>query len=146
MRIMIISGYFNPLHTGHLDYIDDAKATGNYLVAIVNNDQQVKLKGSTDFLSESARMRIVASLRNVDKAILSIDSDKTVVETLRSQYERYSLDPFVDSITFCNGGDRTKGNSPEEEYCQRVGMKTLYNVGGSKTQSSSKLLDSVGEK
>ena len=146
MKIIIVSGYFNPLHTGHLDYIDNAKWVGDCLVAIVNNDRQVKLKGSTDFLPEEDRLRIVASLRNVDKAILSIDSDKTVVETLRTQYEHYSVDPFVDSITFCNGGDRTKGNSPEEEYCLGVGIKTLYNIGGSKTQSSSELLDSVVEK
>ena len=62
MRIVICSGFMNPIHTGHIDYMESAKALGNYLIVIVNNDEQVKLKGSTPFMSESDRLRIVESM------------------------------------------------------------------------------------
>ena len=140
MRIAIISGYFNPIHTGHLDYIKAASKLGNKLVVIVNNDKQVSLKGSTPFMKEVERMRIVNAIKGVSKTVLSIDTDEAVTETIKSIYNEYSVDYFFDSMIFANGGDRTIGNSPEEEYCKWRGIKTDYNVGGKKTQSSSELL------
>ena len=140
MRVVIISGYFNPIHTGHLDYIKAASELGDKLVVIVNNDKQVSLKGSTPFMSEHERMRIVSAIKGVGQTVLSIDTDETVTETLKSIYNEYSVDYFFDSMVFCNGGDRTKGNSPEEQYCEWRGIKTVYNTGGKKTQSSSSLL------
>ena len=140
MRVVLISGYFNPLHTGHLDYIKAASELGDKLVVIVNNDKQVELKGSRPFMKEFDRMRIVSEIKGVDKAVLSIDEGGSVIETLKAIYNEYAVDYFFDSMTFCNGGDRTKGNSPEEQYCEWRGIKTVYNVGGGKTQSSSSLL------
>ena len=140
MRVVLISGYFNPLHTGHLDYIKAASELGDKLVVIVNNDKQVELKGSKPFMKEFDRMRIVSEIKGVDKAILTIDKSGSVIETLKAIYNEYAVDYFFDSMTFCNGGDRTKGNSPEEQYCEWRGIKTVYNVGGGKTQSSSSLL------
>lgn len=140
MRVVLISGYFNPIHTGHLDYIKAASKLGDKLVVIVNNDKQVELKGSKPFMNEFDRMRIVSAVKGVDKATLSIDEGESVVETLKAIYNEYAVDYFFDSMTFCNGGDRTKGNSPEEQYCEWRGIKTVYNVGGGKTQSSSSLL------
>ena len=140
MRVVLISGYFNPLHTGHLDYIKAASELGDKLVVIVNNDKQVELKGSKPFMNEFDRMRIVSAVKGVDKAVLSIDEGGSVIETLKAIYNEYAVDYFFDSMTFCNGGDRTKGNSPEEQYCEWRGIKTVYNVGGGKTQSSSSLL------
>ena len=141
MRVVLISGYFNPLHTGHLDYIKGAAELGDKLIVIVNNDKQVELKGSQTFMSEFDRMRIVNAIKGVDKTVLSIDKDESVVETITSLYNEYAVDYFFDSMVFCNGGDRTKGNSPEERYCKLRGIKTVYNVGGEKTQSSSSLLE-----
>ena len=140
MKVVIVSGFFNPMHTGHLDYIKAAKKLGTYLVVIVNNDEQVKIKGSTPFMSEEDRLKVVRSNRDVNKAILSIDSDHSVIETLKREHKWYSIDPLVESITFANGGDRTVGNSPEEEYCKKAGVRTAYGVGGGKTQSSSNLI------
>ena len=140
MKVVVISGYFNPIHTGHLDYISAASDMGDKLVVIVNNDKQVSIKGSTPFMEEVQRMRIVNSIKGVNKTVLSIDTDGAVTETLKLIYDEYSVDYFFDSMVFANGGDRTKGNSPEEEYCNWRGIRTAYNVGGKKTQSSSELL------
>ena len=141
MRVVVISGYFNPLHTGHLDYIKGASELGDRLIVIVNNDKQVELKSSKPFMTEFDRMRIVSAIKGVDKATLSIDKDESVVETIKAIYNECAIDYFFDSMVFCNGGDRTKGNSPEEQYCDQRGIKTVYNVGGGKTQSSSSLLE-----
>ena len=140
MNIVVISGYFNPIHVGHLDYIEAAASLGDKLVVIVNNDHQVKLKGSTPFMTAYDRMRIVGSIRGVDRVVWSIDKTGSVVETLTSIYNEYCVEYFFDSMTFANGGDRTKGNSPEDEYCQWRGIKTVYNVGGNKRRSSSEFL------
>ena len=140
MRIVVISGFFNPIHTGHLDYIKAASELGDKLIVIVNNDKQVSLKGSTSFMNEHERMRMVNAIKGVSRPVLSIDTGEDVTETIKSIYNEYSVDYFFDSMIFCNGGDRTKDNSPEEQYCERRGIKTVYNTGGKKTQSSSSLL------
>lgn len=74
-RVVVVSGYFNPIHSGHIDYLESAKERGDYLIVIVNNDHQVSLKGSDPFMDENERLRIVKSLRCVDKAVISIDED-----------------------------------------------------------------------
>ena len=141
MRVVVISGYFNPLHTGHLDYIKGASELGDKLVVIVNNDLQVELKGSTPFMKEADRMRIVSAIKGVDEVVLSIDIDASVAQTLSATYNKFAVDYFFDGMTFANGGDRGRDNSPEEAYCNWRKIKTVYNVGGKKTQSSSKLLE-----
>ena len=140
-RVVVISGYFNPLHTGHLDYIKGASKLGDKLVVIVNNDEQVVLKGSTPFMKESDRMRIVSAIKDVDRVVLSIDTDSSVVQTIRLLYNEYAVDWDFDTMIFANGGDRGRDNSPEEAYCNWRKIKTVYNVGGEKTQSSSNLID-----
>ena len=147
MKTIVISGYFNPLHTGHLDYIDEAKSLGDILIVIVNNDAQVKIKGSQPFLNQGDRLRIVSSLKNVDLAIVAIDRDATVVASLRELWKRNQSQPNLglavdvdNHMVFANGGDRKQGNTPEEDFCRSVGIETAYNVGGEKTQSSSRIL------
>ena len=81
-KLVIISGYFNPLHVGHLDYIATANSLGDELWVIVNSDKQVGIKGSVPFQSEEDRLRIVKHLKSVDSAFLSIDDDGTVIKTL----------------------------------------------------------------
>ena len=84
MRVGIISGYFNPLHTGHLDYIEGAKQKCDLLYVIVNSDQQVNIKGSKQFMDEGSRLRIVRALSCVNKAMLSIDDDTSVCRSIKS--------------------------------------------------------------
>ena len=73
MRVVVISGYFNPIHTGHLDYIKAASKLGDKLIVIVNNADQVKIKGSVEFMDEFDRMRIASAIKGVGKVVLSID-------------------------------------------------------------------------
>jgi len=143
LRIGIISGYFNPIHTGHLDYIESAKQLCDKLYVIVNNDKQVELKGSTKFMSEGSRVRITGALRAVDRVILSVDEDPTVVKTIKKIHEENQYDPFIYGFIFMNGGDRKEGNTPESVFCEQNGILLRYNVGGGKTESSSMLLESV---
>jgi D-beta-D-heptose 7-phosphate kinase/D-beta-D-heptose 1-phosphate adenosyltransferase len=150
MKVVVISGYFNPLHTGHLDYIDQARSLGDMLIVIVNNDRQVKIKGSHPFLNQEDRLRIVSSLKNVDLAITAIDTDATVVASLQELWHQNQVQPIdskrtVDnSMVFANGGDRKRGNTPEEDFCKSEGIETVYNVGGEKTQSSGGILRGAG--
>ena len=143
MRVGIISGYFNPIHTGHLDYIEGAKEKCDLLYVIVNSDHQVGLKGSKKFMDEDSRLRIVRALGCVQKAMISIDNDGTVVRSIAKIHKEYCDDPFVDGIYFMNGGDRKEGNTPESDFCEQNNVHLIYNVGGGKTQSSSTLLSSV---
>jgi cytidyltransferase-like protein len=140
MKVVVISGYFNPLHIGHLDYIENAKKLGDYLVVIVNSDKQVKIKGSQPFMREEHRKKIVSSIKGVNDSIISIDKDASVVETLRSIWDKHSIDPFFDSMIFANGGDRKRGFVPEVDICERLGIIPRYGVGGEKVESSSNLL------
>ena len=85
-KIVVISGYFNPIHSGHLDYIQEAKKLGDFLVVIVNNDDQVKIKGSIPFMDEEERARIVSSIKGVDYTYISTDEDGTVSNSLLNNY------------------------------------------------------------
>ncbi|NDD84749.1 hypothetical protein EBZ38_10850, partial [bacterium] len=102
MKIAIVSGYFNPLHGGHLDMIESAKALGDKLVVIINNDQQQVLKKGKVILDEQNRMRLMAALRDVDDVVLSVDTDPGQSQTLRKVRQLYPNDELI----FCNGGDR----------------------------------------
>ena len=150
MKAIVISGYFNPLHTGHLDYIEGARALGDALIVIVNNDTQVKIKGSQPFLNQNDRLRIISSLKNVDLAIIAVDTDATVVSSLQELWRQNQRQPIDakktmdNSMIFANGGDRKQGNTPEEDFCRSVGIETAYNVGGEKTQSSREILRTAG--
>tara|TARA_R110002050_G_scaffold155872_1_gene283854 strand:+ start:3802 stop:4257 length:456 start_codon:yes stop_codon:yes gene_type:complete len=143
-RVIIISGYFNPIHSGHLDYIESAREKCDHLIVIVNNDKQVEMKGRVQFMCQEERLRIVSSIKGVDKAVLSIDEDSTVCQTIRQEHNKLQYDPFVQSISFGNGGDRKEGGIAEEILEEELDIIMLYNLGGEKTQSSSNLIEKVG--
>lgn len=129
--LVAVSGYFNPVHIGHIRLFEGAKKLGTKLIVIVNNDEQVKLKGSFSFINEKDRVEIIAALVMVDNVILAIDKDKTVCKTLE----------LIKPNIFANGGDRTKENIPEKAICKKINCKMVFNVGkGGKIQSSSWLL------
>ena len=129
MRIVAASGYFNPLHKGHVEYSEKAKKLGDKLIVIVNNDFQVKLKGAKEFMDEQERLLIVRSLECVDMAILAADVDSTVCKTL------WLIRPDI----FAKGGDRYTYEIPESKICRELGIAIVDGL-GEKIQSSSWLL------
>jgi D-beta-D-heptose 7-phosphate kinase/D-beta-D-heptose 1-phosphate adenosyltransferase len=135
-KIIVVSGYFNPLHKGHIEYFHNAKSCGDLLFVIINNDSQRKLKGSINFMDEDERKIIIKELAIVDKAILSIDTDKTVCKTLIKISEEYSKE-F--QIFFANGGDQDNSSIPEKNTCNKFKIKLIDGL-GSKIQSSSWIL------
>jgi len=134
-KVIITSGYFNPLHIGHINLFKGAKNLGDYLIVIVNNDKQVKLKRSEPFLKEQERVEIIKALKYVDEVFLSIDLDESVSKTL------FAIAEFrKEELFFANGGDRRADNIPEREICKKLNIKTIDGVGGPKVQSSSWIL------
>jgi len=136
-KVIIVSGYFNPIHKGHLEYFNNAKEAGDLLFVIVNNDLQRHLKGSKEFQKEQERLFIVKNIKSVDNAILAIDTDRTVISSLRMLHETYG-DKY--QLAFANGGDQNNDSIPEVGVCNRLGIKLLDGL-GEKIQSSSWLLD-----
>ena len=135
-KAIIVSGYFNPLHKGHLELFLNAKKYGDILIVIVNSDLQRKLKGSKEFMDEEERITIVDNLKPVDYTILSIDEDSTQIETIKALY---SLNKDKVKLSFANGGDQTNETIPEAEICKELGIELIEGL-GDKIQSSSWLL------
>ena len=128
MKIVATSGYFDPLHIGHIECLELAKQLGDKLIVIVNNDLQAKLKKGKSFMKEEDRMRIVSALRCVDHVFLSIDKDKSQCESLRH------INPDI----FAKGGDRMSNEIPESEVCKELGIQVIDGL-GEKIRSSSDL-------
>ena len=135
-KAIIVSGYFNPLHKGHLEYFNNAKALCDELFVIVNNDHQRDIKGSKPFQDEQERFLIVSNIKAVDKAILYIDHDRTVCESIRKIAEQYGSDY---KLAFANGGDQNNETIPEIPLCKELGVVLIDGL-GEKIQSSSWLL------
>ena len=133
---MIVSGYFNPIHKGHIEYLNNAKALSDELFVIVNNDHQRALKGSAEFQEEQERVCIVSNIKSVDHCILSVDQDRTVCKTI----EKIALDFGNEfDLSFANGGDQTYSSIPEKPICDQLGISLVDGL-GDKIQSSSWLL------
>jgi len=135
-KAIIVSGYFNPIHKGHLEYFNNAKAIADQLFVIVNNDHQRELKGSREFQDQNERMIIVSNIKAVDKAILSIDTDRTVRATIKMIAEQFGNE-F--ELGFANGGDQNNEICPERGVCDEFKIKLIDGL-GDKIQSSSWLL------
>ena len=136
---VIVSGYFNPLHVGHLELFENASSEGAFLIVIVNSDLQRELKGSKEFMSEDERLKIIKSIKGVGSALISIDKDSTQNETLRYLHELYSGNW---DLHFANGGDQTNETIPESVVCNELGI-TLIDGLGDKIQYSSWLLNKL---
>jgi cytidyltransferase-like protein len=135
-KAIIVSGYFNPTYKGHLEYFNNAKAIADKLFVIVNNDHQRELKGSREFQDEKERMMIVSNIKAVDKAILSIDTDRTVCATIKMIAQQFGKE-F--ELGFANGGDQNNDTIPEKPVCEQMSVALIDGL-GDKIQSSSWLL------
>ncbi|EAR12254.1 glycerol-3-phosphate cytidylyltransferase [Polaribacter irgensii 23-P] len=136
-KAIIVSGYFNPIHKGHLEYFNHAKALADALFVIVNNDAQRVLKGSKEFQKEAERLFIVQNIKAVDEAIISIDQDRTVCASIRAIFDAYGEEY---QLGFANGGDQNNSSIPEAPICSELKIELIDGLGG-KIQSSSWLLD-----
>jgi cytidyltransferase-like protein len=136
--VVIVSGYFNPLHKGHIEYFHNSRALGDQLFVIVNNDHQRELKGSKEFQEQSERLYIVSELGVVDGGMVSIDQDRTVCESLRYVHSLY--DDGYTKLIFANGGDQNNDTIPERAVCEELGIELADGL-GDKIQSSSWLLN-----
>lgn len=135
-KAIIVSGYFNPLHKGHLELFQKAKASGDQLWVIVNSDLQRELKGSKEFMDQDERLIVVKAIGIVDKAFISIDKDKTQRKTLAHLADKFSSE-F--ELYFANGGDQNNDSILEVSVCKEKGIVLLEGL-GEKIQSSSWLL------
>ena len=135
-KAIIVSGYFNPIHIGHLELFKKAKSQADKLWVIVNSDFQRELKGSKEFMSDTERLEIVKAIKWVDYALISSDRDRTQCYTLQQFHDMFS-DKY--DLAFANGGDQNNDTIPEREVCDRLGIELLDGL-GDKIQSSSWLL------
>ena len=136
-KAIIVSGYFNPIHKGHIEYFINAKKIADYLIVIVNNDFQRKIKQSKEFMLEDERIFIVKNLKMVDECYISIDKDRTVINTIDLIHNK--LNHKYD-LYFGNGGDQNNEIIPERDICEKLSIKLIDNL-GEKIQSSSWILN-----
>lgn len=132
---VVVSGFFDPIHIGHIEHLREAKSLGEKLIVILARDDQCVMKKGYYFMPFETRKAILESLRFVDEVVQSIDQDTLCVKTLEM------LKPDI----FAKGGDRTPDNMPEAELetCRRLNIKIVYNVGGKKRDSSSSLIERI---
>ena len=140
--IVVASGYFNPIHVGHVRLLEAASKLGDRLVVIVNNDLQQMAKKGKIIIEENQRLEVVRALRVVDEAVLAVDEGRTVCKTLEQIAEAHRGCRMV----FANGGDRGSSAAvPETAVCERFGIEMRFDVGGvTKANSSSNINQRLG--
>jgi D-beta-D-heptose 7-phosphate kinase/D-beta-D-heptose 1-phosphate adenosyltransferase len=130
MKIVLVTGGFDPIHSGHIDYFNSAKALGDRLIVGINSDSWLSRKKGRAFMPITERVQIVENLKMVDSVILFDDNDDTAIEAIRNVQMLYPND----TIIFANGGDRTETNIPEM-LVPNIIFK--FGVGGSSKKNSS---------
>lgn len=140
-KVVAVSGGFDPVHIGHVRMFREAKALGDELVVILNNDNWLTLKKGFAFMPEHERKEVIEAFSVVDRVIITAhattSADMSVCEELRT------LRPHI----FANGGDRKSDNIPEYQLCQELGIEMMFNIGqGGKVQSSSWLIEEANKK
>ncbi len=133
-----VSGYFDPLHVGHIEYFKLAKKIAGkkgVLIVILNNDQQTYKKKNRIFMPLEERKKLIEAIKYVDEVYVSIDTDESVCKSLQA------IMPNI----FAKGGDRFIGEIPETKTCKKLGIKMIDRL-GKKIQSSSDLIKKWGKK
>ena len=134
MKIIINSGYFDPLHIGHLECMELSKKLGNKLVIILNNDDQCIMKKGKAFMPQEEKKKILESLKYVDEVFISTDKDASICESIKVIAKKYN----GENIIFAKGGDRFVYEIPETKLCRKLGIKVMDGL-GKKIKSSSEL-------
>jgi cytidyltransferase-like protein len=133
-KIIIVSGYFDPIHIGHIEYLKLAKQLGDKMIVILNNDKQCILKKGKPFMPQKERLEILKSIKYVDEVFLSVDNDSSVCKSIKIIAKKFK----GNKIIFAKGGDRFSYEIPEAKICKESGIEIVDNL-GKKIQSSSNL-------
>jgi D-beta-D-heptose 7-phosphate kinase/D-beta-D-heptose 1-phosphate adenosyltransferase len=144
-KVVMVSGGFDPIHIGHVRYIQEAKKLGDYLIVVLNNDNWLRKKKGKEFMKEEDRKEIIEAIRGVDKVVISRHEKNPKDMSISKELIR--IKPAI----FASGGDRNKkdaANPSSSLYtdlraCEKVGTQIVFNVGhGGKVRSSSELVKS----
>ena len=141
-NIILISGGFDPVHSGHIYLIQDAANHGDVIV-LLNSDKWLEEKKGKFFLTFNERKTIMSAFKNIIDVIFFDDSDKTAINGIKKIIDKYP----EHKIKFANGGDRNNKTTPEIDFCQKNNIEMIWNVGGNhKSNSSSWILKEWEEK
>ena len=130
--IVLVSGGFDPIHSGHIKLIRDASSYGK-VVVLLNSDKWLKNKKGKEFLTFDERKIIMAELKNVVDVLSFNDDDKTCIDGLKKAKEKY----HNFNLKFANGGDRNDSTTPESIFCEENGIELLWGIGGNNKSNSS---------
>ena len=135
MKVILVTGGFDPIHSGHISYLNHADHLGDHVVVGLNSDTWLERKKGRAFMTWRERMIVLDNLHMVGEVIEFDDSDDTAIDAIRKVKEKYPNDEII----FANGGDRTAANIPEM-VCKDIIFK--FGVGGvTKLNSSSWILE-----
>ena len=153
MKIIIVSGGFDPLHIGHMNYLIEAKKLGDELIIIVNNDNWLISKKGYVFMPQGERRQLLEKIFPYACIVISTheqgNKDMSINKDLKDVYDAIhdagEEEKQLHHIFLVNGGDRAADNIPELELCKELGIETVFGVGGGKIQSSSELVKNARE-
>ena len=132
MRVVIVSGGFDPIHSGHINHFVEAKKLGDILIVGLNSDEWLTRKKGKPFMPIEERLAVVKSMRPVDSAVAFNDDDNSSISLIKQALILF------DDVLFANGGDRTQDNIPEiDEFDKDPRVQFAFGVGGSHKQNSS---------
>lgn len=148
-RVIICSGGFDPIHSGHIEMFKNAKSQCDWLVVCVNSDFWLKKKKGINFLEEQERLNIIRSIKYVDEAFIFEDDEfgsaLNGIKAVLSKKEEYKKQFKTEDIefVFANGGDRSVNSTPslEQKFCEKNDIGLIWGIGGDKTNSSSWILN-----
>ena len=134
--VVLVSGGFDPIHSGHIKLIEDASRYGNIIV-LLNSDTWLENKKGKAFLPFEERKIIMKALKNVIDVIICGNVDNTCIDGIEKVVKKYPNH----KIKFANGGDRNNNSTPESIFCEKNGIELLWGIGGeNKSNSSSWIL------
>ena len=135
--ICLVSGGFDPLHRGHIEYFKAAKRLSDYLIVALNSDDWLSQKKGYAFMPWEERASIIKNLEIVDEVIAFDDKDMSASDAIEKSLT------IAELVIFANGGDRFNTNTPETQTCKKYAIEMLWGVGGGKIQSSSDLVANI---
>ena len=133
--IILVSGGFDPVHSGHIALIEEASKYGDIIV-LLNSDDWLRNKKGKEFLPFKERKIIMGSIKNVIDVLSFDDSDNSCIDGIKKAISKYPNH----KIKLANGGDRNDETTPEINFCNDSNIQMLWDLGGGKIQSSSELI------